>query len=105
MSLGKVVHQHATPLEAQHAGLTLVDEPVEISGRDLQGDIGLKSCLSNSQLYLGSKSCRALVRSSNNGLLPRSGGAGGVHPLDVLSQLVLPLELLPTVVAHEILGF
>ena len=27
-----------------------------------------------------------------------------MHPLDVLSQLVLPLELLPTVVAHEFLG-
>ena len=35
MSLGQVVHQHSAPLEAQHAGLTLVDKPVEVSGRDL----------------------------------------------------------------------
>ena len=103
MSLGQVVHQHPAPLEAQHAGLTLVDKPVEISGGNLLGNIRLKCGLNNSQLYLGNKPCRALVR-SNSRLLPGRGGCG-VHPLHVLSQLVFPLELFATVVTHELLGF
>ena len=36
MSLGQMVYEHSSPLEAQHAGLALVDEPVQISRGDLR---------------------------------------------------------------------
>ena len=36
VSLGQVVDQHPSPLEAKHAGLTFVNESVQLSRRNLE---------------------------------------------------------------------
>jgi hypothetical protein len=84
MPLGEVIDQHAAPLEAHQTRVALVDEAVEVGGLHLRTQ---------------------LLRWLRGGLL----GAGHVvlallrvHPLAVLLQLVLALELLAAVGAQEL---
>lgn len=89
MTLRQMVDQHSAALKAQQARMTLVDETVVVGRRHLRHEplIALRRSLRLFRRLLGQQLCFSVRR---------------VHPLHVLFQFVLSLELLAATLTQEL---